>query len=147
MPIKYRLVQKLNPLNVEAPKKWYAQAESKDMLTMKALSKRIARQSTASRADVNLVITALMEEMEEMLMNGNSVKLEGIGTFYMTLNGIGADSQEEYSSNLVRKKYIRFRADKELLDNINRATLVRVSEKKAEEGGANPDPEPGPGES
>lgn len=135
MAIKYKLVQKINPLDREAPKKWYAQAESKDLLSMKSLSRRISRQTTASRADVSLVITALMEEMEEQLVNGNSVKLEGIGTFYMTLNGIGTDTVEEYSSALVRKKYIRFRADRELLDNINRASLVRSSEKSSGETG------------
>lgn len=135
MAIKYRLVQRENPQDREAPKKWYAQAESKDLLSMKSLSRRISRQTTASRADVNLVITALMEEMEEQLVSGNSLKLEGIGTFYMTLNGIGTETVEEYSSNLVRKKYIRFRADKELLDNINRAALVRSSEKSPEQSG------------
>ena len=50
-----------NPMNQDDPKKAYAKAQVSQELPLKALSKRVAAQTTASRADVTAVIIATVE--------------------------------------------------------------------------------------
>ena len=46
MPIHYVLSEKGNPLNLLAPKKWYANAKSTGEISLKALGKQITQRCT-----------------------------------------------------------------------------------------------------
>ena len=64
---------------------------------------RLSRRSTVSRADCYAVITELGEVMGEFLAEGRSVKLGGVGSFYLSCRtrGCGTDTPEELDPRMI----------------------------------------------
>ncbi|MGL5785285.1 MAG: HU family DNA-binding protein [Bacteroidales bacterium] len=147
MAIQYCIVERENPQDRTAPKKFYASAMKRGSMGIDGLAERIADATTASRADTLLVLTALCTQLDQLLSEGYSVKLQGLGTFRVTLNGIGADTMEEFGPHLIRKPSIRFLPEVALKERVKRASLEKVSRPKVDAGGGGTSPEPGPGES
>ena len=129
MAIKYVLVERPNPQDRTAPKKFYANAVVRGSMGLEGLAERIAGASTASKGDIMLVLTALGEQLQQLMMEGYSVKVNGLGTFRGTINGIGSDTAEEFSSSLIRKFSIRYRPEVDLMARVNRSPLERTTAK------------------
>ena len=89
MPVNYSIAMRPNPQDPEQPKKAYAQAQMRDELTLKGLSKRISSQTTVSRADVSAVLISAVENMVEALKAGDQVAI-GATSRPNLIYGIGA---------------------------------------------------------
>ena len=127
MAIQYCIVERGNPMDREAPKKFYASAMKRGSMGIDGLAERIADATTASKADTVLVLMALSTQLHQLLSEGYSVKLDGLGSFRITLNGIGADKPEEFGPHLIRKPFIRFLPDVALKDRVMRTSLEKVN--------------------
>lgn len=143
MAIKYCVVERANPQDREAPKKFYASAIKRGSMGLDGLAERISDSTSASKADTILVLTALSTQLQLLLSEGYSVKLQGVGNLRVTLNGIGADTLEEFGVHLIRKPNIRFLPDKELMDRVKRTSLERSPRTTAVSGGGSDEPTPG----
>lgn len=91
--------------------KWYPQAVTVGKpVTTKDIAQRLSRLSTVSRADVYAVLGNLGQVMADVMAEGKTVKLDGVGTFFYTAvtNGQGVDSREEVSVKQIRGVHIRF---------------------------------------
>ena len=65
--------------------KWYPKSVLVGFaITTEQVAKRVAAESTVSPADVCAVLTALGGVMGDYMVQGRSVKLDGIGSFYFT---------------------------------------------------------------
>lgn len=60
----------------------------------KDVAKRLSEMSTVSKGDTYAVLMGLGEVLGSMMELGNSVKLDGLGTFYLVgnANGQGVDT-------------------------------------------------------
>lgn len=115
MAVNYVLVERGNPGNAQAPKKWYAQAKSSGELTLRRLSKEIAGDSTTvSDTDVLAVLNDLTKVLRRHLENGEIVRFGDFGTFQVAITSDGADTAEKFSPSLVKKPKITFRPGIEL---------------------------------
>ena len=70
--------------------KWYPRSVTVGTLTTADVAERLSRMSTVTRGDVYAVLLGLGEVMGEMLAMGSSVKLDGLGTFYLVGKAVGA---------------------------------------------------------
>jgi predicted histone-like DNA-binding protein len=61
--------------------------------------------------------------LKRLLISGYTVQLDDLGTFYLTLNSAGTDTEEELSASNLTKLNIRFRASAELKAEIEKAQL------------------------
>ena len=63
-----------------------------------------------SRADTYAVLLALGEVLGDMMESGYSVRLKGLGTFYLTgrAEGQGVDTPEEVTGRQFTKVHVRF---------------------------------------
>ena len=79
------------------------------------MCEEIAAASAMTRADVLAVLDQLSEQMIKHLVRGDKVKLDGIGTFYLTAKatGNGVDSEKEVSPQQINKVMVRFTAEKQ----------------------------------
>lgn len=128
MAVKYVLVERGNPGNPEAPKKWYAQARSAGDITLKALSKEIAQRSTVSSADTLAVLDSLTAVLCERLAEGQIVRFGDFGSFQVSIGSDGAEKAEKFNANMIRSRKIMFRpgADlREMLAGLKFAKEVR----------------------
>ena len=122
MAVNYVVVERGNPSNQSAPKKFYAQAKSSGELTLKKLSKEIASGSTTvSDTDVLAVLNDLTKILCKHLENGEIVRFGDFGAFQISLTSEGAETASKFNSSLIKKPKVTFRPGVDLRDML--ATL------------------------
>ncbi len=91
-------------------KKWYPRSFTAGTYDTKDVAKRLSEMSTVSKGDTYAVLMGLGEVLGSMMELGNSVKLDGLGTFYLVgnANGQGVDTPEEVSPKQFRKVTVAF---------------------------------------
>lgn len=110
MAVNYVLVERGNPGNPTAPKKFYAQAKSSGELTLRKLSKEIAEGSTTvSDTDVLAVLNDLTKVLKRHLDNGEIVRFGDFGTFQISLTSDGAETEEKFHASLIKNPKVTFR--------------------------------------
>ncbi len=89
-----KIQQKINGL-------WYPQAVTVGKpATTDEVARRLSQMSTVSRADLYAALMDIGIVLGDIMAQGRSVKLEGLGTFYYTAvtNGKGVPTAEEVSA-------------------------------------------------
>lgn len=79
MGLNYSIAMLKNPQNQDESAKAYAKSQITGELSLKELSRRVAAQTTASRADVTAVIIATVENMIDGLRAGEQVDFGDLG--------------------------------------------------------------------
>ncbi len=126
MSIRYSLVQRANPRDPQAAKKFYAVNQNTGEVDLRELSRIIAEISTVSEIDTMAVIEAFIKKVPELVADGKIVRLGDFGSFYITLQSEGAETADAFSPALIKKVFLRFRLGK-MIRNI----LKSVSYEKA----------------
>lgn len=122
MAVSYVIVEKGNPQDRVAPKKFYAQAKSRGELTFKKLSKEIAEGSTTvSDSDVLAVLNDLTKVLRRHLENGEIVRFGDFGTFQIAISSEGAETAAKFYPSMIKKSKVAFRAGVDLKEML--ATL------------------------
>ncbi|MGE0076907.1 MAG: HU family DNA-binding protein [Bacteroidales bacterium] len=106
--MKYKLVEKGNPLKPEIPKKWYANPINQGVVSKAQVSKEIAGRSSLTSGDISNVLENLIEELPKYLIAGNSVKLGEFGTFRLSISGEGSDTKEGYKASNIKNAKVIF---------------------------------------
>ena len=96
---------------VKLTEKWAPVAKSVSCYDAKRLAKDIEKESTVSQTDVMAVLNAIPNVMTRYLAEGHSVKLDGIGSFFLTFEckKTGVDTPEEVSMDQVTNIKVQFR--------------------------------------
>ena len=91
-------------------KKWYPRSFTAGTYGTKDVAERLSEMSTVSKGDTYAVLMGLGEVLGDMMEMGNTVKLDGLGTFYLVgnANGQGVDTPEEVSPEQFRKVTVAF---------------------------------------
>lgn len=120
--IAIKSLQRVNPRNVEAPKKYYVQAVSAGKTDLDRLAYLISNQSTVRKPDCYAVLEALLHNMMDELREGRIIELGNIGNFQIGVSSEAAETEDDVSSNLVKKAKVSFRparALREMLKTVN----------------------------
>ena len=113
MTVKFNVVERGNPSNLTAPKKFYPSIESSGRKTMRQLAGQISQISTVSSTDTMAVLEALLTVIPQELAAGNIVELGDFGNFWLKANSDGADTAEAVRSSQITTLLPRFNAGKE----------------------------------
>ena len=97
MSIKFRMYQD-NRKNSKRKGYWYARAVSPDVVSVKDLALRISERCTVTEPDILAVISALVFEMNQVLKDGNRVKLDGLGTFRVGIHSQGVEKAKDFNA-------------------------------------------------
>ena len=109
---------------------WYPQVVTVGKpITTDQVSNRLASISTVSRGDTYAVLKNLGEVMAAFLAAGRTVKLDGIGTFYYTINADkGIANPEEVTAKQIKNVRVRFIPESSRTQNNKVATRSLVSD-------------------
>lgn len=110
MPLYYKARQSVLK-SKDGKKKWFPQLiKAKTPITTDDLSAQLAKRSSLSAGDVKNVFDNLPDVLSMFLMNSQSVKIKGLGTFtaIASARGAGVDTEEEVSSKQIKGLKIRF---------------------------------------
>ena len=113
MTVKFNVIQRGNPSNQEAPKKFYPSIESSGRKTMRQMANRISEISTVSSVDTMAVLEALLTIIPQELADGNIVELGDFGNFWLKTTAEGADAAESVHSSQISTLLPRFIPGKE----------------------------------
>lgn len=108
MALNYSISLRKNPKDAEAPAKAYATAQTLGTCSLNSLARRIASQTTVSRIDVNAVVSALVDNMFDVLQEGYQVDLGELGKFRLQIVSEGAESLQDFTSDNIRGVNVRF---------------------------------------
>ena len=152
--------------------KWTPVAATTKTLSTRKIAERIEKESTVSIADIMAVLYSLPHVLRDEMANGYSVKLDGVGSFALTVqcHKTGVERAEDVDPyTQITNVKVQFRPEKSEIQVAgmkkmttslvaNDITWTELREKKStknaggtsEEGGTTPtptpDPTPGPDE-
>lgn len=91
--------------------KWYPKAKTIGKpVTTAEVAKKLADLSSLSTGDVKSVLDLLGGVLADFMNSGRTVKLEGVGTFYYTVNaeGNGVDTADKVNAKQIKGTRVRF---------------------------------------
>lgn len=94
--------------------KFYPNAVSAGHFSSEDMAKDIAQATSFSESDVVGTMKAYSNILKERLKMGYNIKLDGIGTFSLSVIGDACDSEKECKPNKVKVGKIAFKADSKL---------------------------------
>ena len=112
--------------------KWYARLKSIETLSTEKLAKHISEHGSVFTADV---VEGVMKKVKtcllEMLLESKKVKINGLGTFYLTCECQkgGSDKEEDFNVNQhLKALHIRFLPDQVQEDNLSSREFIKKAE-------------------
>jgi predicted histone-like DNA-binding protein len=121
MALQFNVVERPNPQTKE--KKWYASPKLTGKRNLKEISKDISGISSLSAGDVQNVISNLISELPKWLMEGDSVKLDGFGSFRLSFSSDGAATKEEVTANNITDIRVIFDPDDEIKELVQKTKI------------------------
>lgn len=112
--------------------KWYAQIKALETLNTRKLAQHISEHGSIYTPDVVYgVLEKFRSCLIEMLLNSKKVKIEGLGTFYCTLENQkgGAQSKDKFNVNSnLKALHIRFLPEQATEENISSREFIKQAE-------------------
>jgi predicted histone-like DNA-binding protein len=112
MTVKFNVVPKKDPRNLEAPPKYYPTVVSTGRSNLREIANRITAMSTVSSVDTMAVLEAFLTVIPWELAEGNIVELGELGSFRLTVLASGEDHPEEVSKRNIKEAKVRFKPGK-----------------------------------
>jgi predicted histone-like DNA-binding protein len=117
--IKLTTVQRPNPTNKDAAKKFYAQVISSGTVNLERLAYLISNQSSVREGDCYAVILSLVHNIIDELKQGKIVKIDRLGSFQIGVSAKGVATKKDVNPSVIKAIRINFRPDKRLQSNLN----------------------------
>jgi predicted histone-like DNA-binding protein len=128
MSVKFNIVERGNPQDQEAPKKFYPSLQSSGRMTLRQLSKRITQMCTVTGPDTLAVLESMLLVIPEELANGNIVELGDFGSFWLRSNSEGAEQEAKVSASQVTNLLPRFNPGKEFKKALAAVDFEKVAQ-------------------
>ncbi len=129
--ILYEVKQNQNSFSA-AFGKWYAQIKNLETLNTRKLAQHISEHGSIYTPDVVYgVLEKFRSCLVEMLLESKKVKIEGLGTFYCTLENQknGAQKKEDFNVNKhLKALHIRFLPEQTTEENISSREFLKKAE-------------------
>nr|WP_320000778.1 HU family DNA-binding protein [uncultured Draconibacterium sp.] len=120
----YSKIQRVNPCNPQADWKWYLVPIRVEQKTEKEIAEALSKNTTLSRGEAVLVLDELQAVIQNSLLDGYSVQMGDWGSFQLTFNCTGTDTEAECTADKIRSVNIRFRPGKQMKEALANATFV-----------------------
>ena len=131
--VTYSVVPRRNPNEKNTPPKYYAQAQARGDVSLREMSERIQATCTVHKTDVYAVLVALEDVIADALQNGEIVRLGELCTLQVSLSGKGALSEDEYTTDLIKRAKINFRPGTVLANALASLSYSKVRVKYTKE--------------
>lgn len=124
MPILFSKIQRINPRDLESPRKWYISPNRVGQKSEKEIAEALAKNTTLNRSEASMVINELQSVILGSLLDGYTVQMGDWGSFQITLSSEGVATEAECTADKVKSVNIRFRPGREMKESIAKASFV-----------------------
>ena len=104
MSIFYRL-QKNNMKETKMFGKWYGKAVHTDVVNTAKLAATMQENCTVKQSDILAVLTELVATMKKELLDSKRVKINGLGSFKVSISSSGVNNPKDYSAKDCVKRF------------------------------------------
>lgn len=132
MALNYSVALRANPMDKDAAHKAYAKAQINGELSLKQLSKRVASQTTVSRADVVAVLIATVDNLLDALQEGKQVDFGELGKFRLQILSEGAETLTDFTAEKIQGVNIQFIPGEDLKNIFAGLEFQPVASRKAQ---------------
>ena len=92
--------------------KTYGRLVHQDTMNTSDLCRHMMKHGTIYTSDiVKGVVEKFINCFEELLLEGNKIKLDGLGTFYLSASTFGSVNEKDFSTANVKAIHVRFLPD------------------------------------
>lgn len=108
-----------------SPKLYFLRQESgsSKVATIESIAQDIETSGSLSAEDVKHTMQSFVRQLKKVLTEGNKVKVDGLGTFYITFSSTGTAVEKDCTVKNIKRVNIRFAVDNSLrLANDSTAT-------------------------
>jgi len=126
MPVSFKMVSKKNNLASPPVTKYYPCAVHNGEDDLDSLADIVVSQSTISRPDCYGVIIALTKAIGESLSAGRIVRIDNLGTFQITLQGLPADSPDDLGKSSIKGARIIYKPSRNMKQTMKQLTYKRI---------------------
>ena len=131
--VTYSVVPRINPREKDEAPKYYAQAQARGDISLRDMAERIQATCTVHKSDVYAVLVALEDVVAEAIQNGEIVRLGDLCTLQVSLSSKGALTEEDYTTDLIKRAKINFRPGRVLSNALASLSFSKVAIKYAKE--------------
>ena len=128
----FYLLKQNNIKNSKVKGKWFAHGKTVEVLNTRKMANHISEHGSIYTPDVVYgVLEKFRSCLIEMLLNSKKVKIEGLGTFYTTLENTkgGAQSKDKFNVNShLKALHIRFLPEQTTEENISSRQFLKQAE-------------------
>lgn len=117
--IKLKKVQRFNPMDKEAPRKFYVSTGGSGEVDLEAMSINISEKCTLTEPDVLAVLSALTSEMTSQLTEGKIVRFGSFGSFQLGISSKGVENEDETSRYQVKSVRVKFRPGRRIVNALS----------------------------
>jgi predicted histone-like DNA-binding protein len=118
MSIKLKKLLRKNPQNPLEAQKWYLVQERSGSVGLAEIAKEIADRSSLTFGDVQNVLRNLLDVLPTYIRLGQTIHLEGFGSFHLSVSSDGKATPEELTAHAVRNPHLIFTPSVEMKKSI-----------------------------
>lgn len=111
---KYKLIQKTNPNDKNAPKKWYATSIGEKAQSTKTMTRAATENTTTAPIEMEASLELLGKYAAQQLQQGHIVKVGDLGTIRVTFKSEGVEDITQFNAaTMISNPRILFTPSKE----------------------------------
>jgi predicted histone-like DNA-binding protein len=131
MALKYKVISTYKPgEGKQGEQIWFPKLTGSSQVTLADMAQILAERSTASEADVYLIMVGMMGLIPELLGEGKTIKIENFGTFRLHAKVKTESSPEKITVRNIKELRLSFRPDKEIKRAISKLKPVKELKSK-----------------
>jgi len=119
MPILFNRVQRRNPTDPSAPKKWYAVLKRVVQVREKEVAKQISDETTLNPKEAEMAMSQLKKVVLSSLLSSNSVQLGDWASIRVTCKSKPSDTKDGVTANSITKLNVRITVNQSFVDELN----------------------------
>ena len=104
--------------------KYYGNVDLYSQIGRAQILEAAQRNSQIPKSYLEQTFDALEVEIQNFVMNGHSITLDGLGTITSTLHSRGVDNVDDVNSDLIKRVKFGFRAASNLRRLVNSANII-----------------------
>lgn len=133
MKAENKILYRPKKKKVFGQEKWVATMVSKKQITLDTIVSDVAKNTTGQPGEVSAMLRAYIGRIRTHLLEGEAVKIEGLGTFYPRLSTRFVEDPAEVTvNNCIKNVIIGFRPEKKLTTVVKKSDLRKFTGKENE---------------
>lgn len=127
MDVRYKVMSTYKPgKGKEGDRIWFPKLTGSTPVNLKDIASVLAKRTSASEADVYLVMMGLVDLMPELLAQGRTIKLDRFGTFRLHARVKTDTDPEKITTHYIKEIRLGFKPDKEIKNALKHIRVVKV---------------------